>query len=478
MDKVERNNIKVSQEEIARQYQFIEEIKELNYQKEMKTEKKKLYYLATFGCQMNEHDSEKLAGMLNEMGYAEGTKMEESDLIIYNTCCVRENAELKVYGHLGTMKQIKKENPDLVIAICGCMMQQPQVVEHIKRVYRHVDLIFGTHNLYKFPELLFNSISSDRAVVEIMDSIGLIAEDVPVERKDGVKAWVTVMYGCNNFCSYCIVPYVRGRERSRGLDKVVDEVKLLGQKGIREITLLGQNVNSYGKDLGDDITFAKLLTELNKVEGIERIRFMTSHPKDLSDELIYAMRDLNKLCEHLHLPFQAGSTRILKEMNRKYSKEDFLKLVDKVKNNIPGISLTTDIIVGFPGETEEDFQETLDVLKKVRFDQVYTFIYSKRTGTPAAKNVEQIPEEVKKERFQRLLEVQNRISKEINSNFLNRKLEVLVEGKSKNNDKIYTGRTRQNKIVNFEGNDQMIGKLVMVNIDTIKTWSLEGKIEK
>ena len=477
MDKVERSNIKVSQEEIARQYQFIEEIKELNYQKEMKTEKKKCYYLATFGCQMNEHDSEKLAGMLNEMGYTEGTKMEESDLIIYNTCCVRENAELKVYGHLGAMKQIKKENPDLIIAICGCMMQQPQVVEHIKRVYRHVDLIFGTHNLYKFPELLFNTISSERAVVEIMDSIGLIAEDVPVERKDGVKAWVTVMYGCDNFCSYCIVPYVRGRERSRGIDKVVSEVNLLGQKGIKEITLLGQNVNSYGKDLGVDITFAKLLAELNKVEGIERIRFMTSHPKDLSDELIYAMRDLNKLCEHLHLPFQSGSTRILKEMNRKYSKEDYLKLVDKIKKNIPGISLTTDIIVGFPGETEEDFQETIDVLKKVRFDQVYSFLYSKRTGTPAAKNLEQIPEEVKKERFQRLLEVQNRISNEINSNFLNKKLEVLVEGKSKNNDKIYTGRTRENKIINFEGKDQMIGKLVTVNIDTIKTWSLEGVLD-
>lgn len=477
MSNGERKNIKVSQEEIARQYQFIEEIKELNYQKEMKTERKKLYYIATFGCQMNEHDSEKLAGMLNEMGYAEGTKMEESDLIIYNTCCVRENAELKVYGHLGPMKHLKKANPDLVIAICGCMMQQPEVVEHIRKVYRHVDLIFGTHNLYKFPELLYNSLSSKQTVVEIMDSIGLIAEDVPVERKDGVKAWVTVMYGCNNFCSYCIVPYVRGRERSRGLDKIVEEVKMLGQQGIKEITLLGQNVNSYGKDLGSEITFAKLLNELNKVDGIERIRFMTSHPKDLSDELIYAMRDLSKMCEHLHLPFQAGSTRILKEMNRKYTKEDYLNLTEKVKQNIPGISLTTDIIVGFPGETEEDFQDTLDVLEKVRFDQAYTFLYSKRTGTPAAKSLEQISEELKKERFQRLLGVQNRISKEINDNFLNKKVEVLVEGKSKNNDKIYTGRTRENKIVNFEGNDQLIGKLVTVRIDTVKTWSLEGTIE-
>ena len=472
-----RNNINVSQEEIARQYQFIDEIKELNYQKEMKTGRKKHYYIETFGCQMNEHDSEKLAGMLNEMGYAEGSKMEDSDLIIYNTCCVRENAELKVYGHLGPMKHLKKENPDLIIAVCGCMMQQPEVVEHIKKVYRHVDLIFGTHNLYKFPELLYNAISSNQTVIEIMDSIGLIAEDVPIQRKDGVKAWVTVMYGCNNFCSYCIVPYVRGRERSRELDKIVDEVKMLGQQGIKEITLLGQNVNSYGKDLGGDVTFAKLLAELNKVEGVERIRFMTSHPKDLSDELIYAMRDLDKLCEHLHLPFQAGSTKVLKEMNRKYTKEDYLNLVEKIKKNIPDISLTTDIIVGFPGETEEDFQDTLDVLEKVRFDQAYTFLYSKRTGTPAAKSLNQVPEEVKKERFQRLLEVQNKISKEINDDFLNKKVEVLVEGKSKTNEKNYTGRTRGNKIVNFEGNDQLIGKIVTVKINTVKTWSLEGTLE-
>ena len=317
---------------------------------------------------------------------------------------------------------------------------------------------------------------SGKTVIEIMDSTGLIAEDMPIERKDKVKAWVTVMYGCNNFCAYCIVPYVRGRERSRSIDNIVNEVRTLGCQGLKEITLLGQNVNSYGKDLGSDTTFAKLLTELNKVEGIERIRFMTSHPKDLSDELIYAMRDLGKLCEHLHLPFQAGSTRILKEMNRKYSKEDYLKLVEKVKENIPGIALTTDIIVGFPGETEEDFLDTLDVLEKVRFDQAYTFLYSKRTGTPAAKSTEQVPEEVKKDRFQRLLEVQNRISKEINEGFLDKILEVLVEGKSKTNDKIYTGRTRENKIVNFYGNDEMVGKLLKVRIDTAKTWSLEGKV--
>ncbi|WP_010243508.1 tRNA (N6-isopentenyl adenosine(37)-C2)-methylthiotransferase MiaB [Acetivibrio cellulolyticus] len=476
MSKVERKNIQVSQEEIARQHQFIEEIKQLNYQKEMQTERKKRFYLATFGCQMNEHDSEKLAGMLGEMGYSECEDMDESDLIIFNTCCVRENAELKVYGHLGAMKHLKEKNPDMIIAMCGCMMQQPEVVEHIKKVYRQVDLIFGTHNLYKFPELLFSAINSNKTVIDIMDSIGLIAEEMPIERKDEVKAWVTVMYGCNNFCSYCIVPYVRGRERSRYIENIVDEVRMLGRQGLKEITLLGQNVNSYGKDLGNDTTFAKLLGELNEVEGIERIRFMTSHPKDLSDELIFAMRDLNKVCEHLHLPFQSGSTRILKEMNRKYSKEDYLNLLEKVKINIPGISLTSDIIVGFPGETEEDFQDTLDVVEKGRFDQIYSFLYSKRTGTPAAKSVDQVPEEVKKERFQRLMEVQNRISNEINHEYLDKEIEVLVEGESKTNDKIYTGRTRENKIVNFDGNSEMIGKLVRVKIDTVKTWSLEGKV--
>ncbi|HPD00518.1 MAG TPA: tRNA (N6-isopentenyl adenosine(37)-C2)-methylthiotransferase MiaB [Acetivibrio sp.] len=472
----ERKNIHVSTEEMTRQQQFIEEIKQLNYPKEMQTGKKKLYYLATLGCQMNEHDSEKLAGMLSEMGYAESDNMNSSDLIIYNTCCVRENAEQKVYGHLGPLKHLKRENPDLVIAICGCMMQQPEVVEHIKKTYRHVDLIFGTHNLYKFPELLFRAIGSEKTVIDVWDSEGQIAEDIAIERKDGVKAWVTVMYGCNNFCSYCIVPYVRGRERSRNLDNIVNEVMLLGRQGFKEITLLGQNVNSYGKDLGDDTDFAKLIREVDKVPGIERIRFMTSHPKDLSDELIYAMRDCKKVCEHLHLPFQAGSSEILKKMNRKYSKEDYINLVEKVKESIPDITLSTDIIVGFPGETEEDFFDTLDIVERVKFDNAYTFLYSKRTGTPAARMENQVPEDVKKERFQRLLELQNRISKEINDTFLGREVEVLVEGLSKNNDKVYTGRTRGNKIVNFEGNKDMIGKLVNVRIDSVKTWSLEGTV--
>ena len=466
----ERKTVKVCDEEIVRQKEFVHLVKEINVGKVKK------YTINTYGCQMNEHDSEKLAGMLGEMGYVESQNIDECDLIIYNTCCVRENAELKVYGHLGPLKHLKRENPELIIAVCGCMMQQPEVVEHIKKTYRQVDLIFGTHNLYKFPELIYTAVDSRKTIIDIWDSMGHIAEDVPIERKDGVKAWVTVMYGCNNFCSYCIVPYVRGRERSRSIKDIAKEVEELGSKGFKEITLLGQNVNSYGKDLEDRTSFGALLYELNKIKGIERIRFMTSHPKDLSDELIFAMRDCEKVCEHLHLPFQAGSSRILKVMNRGYTKEDYLKLVSKVKENIPGVSLTTDIIVGFPGETEEDFNETLDILEKVRFDSAYTFLYSKRTGTPAANMDNQIPEDIKKERFQRLLDVQNRISKEINDTFMEREVEVLVEGVSRTNDKIYTGRTRENKIVNFEGNKDMVGGLITVKVETIKTWSLEGKI--
>ncbi|MCX7922938.1 MAG: tRNA (N6-isopentenyl adenosine(37)-C2)-methylthiotransferase MiaB [Clostridia bacterium] len=465
-----RETVVVPQEEIVRQKEFLHLIRELNLGKLKK------YSISTFGCQMNENDSERLAGMLAEMGYTESQKTEDSDLIIYNTCCVRENAELKVYGHLGSLKRLKKQNPDLIIAVCGCMMQQPEVVEHIKQKYRHVDLIFGTHNLYKFPELVYSSMMSGKTIVDIWESSGFIAEDMPIERKDGVKAWVTVMYGCNNFCSYCIVPYVRGRERSRGLKDIVNEVTVLGQQGYKEITLLGQNVNSYGKDLGEDISFAKLLYELNKVDGIERIRFMTSHPKDLSDELIYAIRDCRKVCNHLHLPVQAGSTKVLDEMNRKYTKEQYLELIAKVKENIPGISLSTDIIIGFPGETEEDFDDTVDVMEKVRYDMAYTFLYSKRTGTPAAKSTEQVSDDVKKHRFDRLLEVQNRISKEINDELLGKEVEILVEGLSKNSNTTYTGRTETNKIVNFKGSSELVGKLVRVRIDKVQTWSLEGTL--
>ncbi len=471
-----RVTTQVSAEEIAQQYKYIEMLKDYNQTRIKETGKPVKYIIETFGCQMNENDSERLSGMLSEMGYSESVKRAESDLVIFNTCCVRENAEQKVYGHLGALKKLKEKNPELIIAICGCMMQQPEVVEHIKKVYKHVDIVFGTHNLYKFPELLNTAIDTKATVINVWDSTGSIAENMPITRKDSLKAWVTVMYGCNNFCSYCIVPYVRGRERSRSMEEIKNEVQKLAQEGCKEITLLGQNVNSYGKDLAGEYTFAGLLRELNTIEGIERIRFMTSHPKDLSDELIYAIRDCEKVCEHLHLPVQAGSTKILDDMNRRYTKEQYLELLEKVKTHIPGIALSTDIIVGFPGETEEDFAETLDVVAKARFDMAYTFLYSKRTGTPAATKEDQVSEETKKERFDRLLALQNTISREINDELLGKEVEVLVEGLSKSSKTTYTGRTRENKIVNFKGSPEIVGKLVTVKIDTIQTWSLVGKV--
>ena len=476
MSEGKRITTKVSAEEINQQYKYIETMKQYNQGIISSLGRPVRYNIETFGCQMNENDSERLSGMLSEMGYSECSERKDSDLIIFNTCCVRENAEQKVYGHLGALKKLKETNPNLVIAICGCMMQQKEVVEHIKKTYKHVDIIFGTHNLYKFPELLNTAITTKSTVIDVWDSTGSIAENMPIVRKDNIKAWVTVMYGCNNFCSYCIVPYVRGRERSRSLEEIKNEVEKLAVDGCKEITLLGQNVNSYGKDLEGDLTFAGLLRKLNKIQGIERIRFMTSHPKDLSDELIYAIRDCEKVCEHLHLPVQAGSSKVLDEMNRKYSKEQYLELIEKVKSNIPGIALSTDIIVGFPGETEEDFNETLDVVAKARFDMAYTFLYSKRTGTPAAKNPEQVPESVKKQRFDKLLELQNKISKEINDELLGKEMEVMVEGLSKSSKTTYTGRTRENKIVNFKGNPDMGGKLVKVKINEIQTWSLLGTI--
>ena len=472
-----RKNIQIPLDEIALQKKFIEEIKQTVFQQEALSADMKHYKLETFGCQMNENDSERLAGMLSEMGYLEAGKTEDSDLIIFNTCCVRENAELKVYGHLGSLKKLKEQKPDMIIAVCGCMMQQKEVVEHIKKKYRHVDLVFGTHNLYKFPELLYKSINSKKSIIEIQDTTGSIAEGMPIARKDGIKAWVTVMYGCNNFCSYCIVPYVRGRERSRNAAAIIEEAEQIGRNGVKEITLLGQNVNSYGLDIPENKGFAGLLRQLDRVDGIERIRFMTSHPKDLSPELIEAMKDCKKVCQHLHLPVQAGSSRILEMMNRKYSKEKYLELAAAIKEKIPHISLTTDIIVGFPGETDADFNETLDLLEKVRFDFAYTFLYSKRTGTPAANSPGQISEEVKKERFEKLVQLQNRISKEINEKLLGVKAEVLVEGLSRNSINTFTGRTRTNKIVNFKGTNDLVGKLVKVRIKNIQTWSLEGEIE-
>ncbi|MFA6308408.1 MAG: tRNA (N6-isopentenyl adenosine(37)-C2)-methylthiotransferase MiaB [Clostridia bacterium] len=455
---------------MEKQKDFIKKIKLLTGNKKYK------YKINTFGCQMNENDSEKLAGILLECGFAEVSESDECDLVLFNTCCVRENAELKVYGHLGALKKLKSQKPEMIIVVSGCMMQQKEVVENIKKKYKHVDIVFGTHNLFKFPEMLYNSIISKEPVYDISTPADSIFENVPIERKDKTKAWVTIMYGCDNFCSYCIVPYVRGRERSRKIDDIVNEVKMLARDNVKEVTLLGQNVNSYGKEFGTDSNFAQLLKKLDEVDGLYRIRFMTSHPKDLSEELIYAIRDLKKVSKHIHLPIQSGSTRILKEMNRKYSKENYVDLIKKIRLEIADISITTDIIVGFPGETEDDFNETIELIREARFDSAYTFLYSKRSGTPAAELSNQVPESVAKERFQELVKVQNKISRELNNSLLGCELDVLAEGFSKNNPDMLTGRTDTNKIMNFKGDESLVGEIVKVKIEKIQTWSLEGRI--
>lgn len=471
-----RKEITISPSDLEFANEKAQEIREQNEEEFKKTGKKKKYLIKTYGCQMNEHDSEKLAGMLSNMNYIECDNKEEADLIIFNTCCVRENAELKVYGNLGQLKALKKEKPDMIIAVCGCMMQQAHVVEHIKKKHPFVDLVFGTHNLHNFPVLLSNCKQADNMLVEVWDEEGQIVEGLPSIRKYGLKAFVNIMYGCNNFCTYCIVPYTRGRERSRQPEDIINEVEHLVQNGTKEITLLGQNVNSYGKTLEEKFDFADLLYKVNEIEGLERIRFMTSHPKDVSKKLITAIKECDKICEHIHLPVQAGSNNVLKKMNRKYSKEKYLELVEEVKKQIPYISITTDIIVGFPGETEEDFEHTLDLVKKVKYDNSFTFIYSIRKGTPAAKMEEQVPDEVKHERFNKLLKLMHKSVKESNLEYKDRIVEVLVEGPSKNDENILMGRTRTNKVVNFDGPKDLIGKLCNIKITKPKNFSLYGEL--
>ena len=420
-------------------------------------------FISTFGCQMNAHDSEKLLGILLEAGFVEGTS-EESDFVLYNTCTVRENANLRVYGRLGYLHSLKKKNPHMMIALCGCMMQEPEVVEKLKKSYRFVDLIFGTHNVYKLAELLEQRFETGKMVIDIWKGTDKIVEDLPSERKYTFKSGVNIMFGCNNFCSYCIVPYVRGRERSREPEAIVKEVKRLVADGVSEVMLLGQNVNSYGKTLEHPVTFAQLLEMLEDVEGLKRIRFMTSHPKDLSDELIETMAKSKKICHHLHLPLQSGSSRILKIMNRRYDKEKYLNLVEKIRKAIPDISLTTDIIVGFPGETEEDFQETLDVVAKCGYDTAFTFLYSKRSNTPAAAMENQVPQDVAKERFNRLLALVQQEGRTRSSRFEGSVQEVLVEEESKEKG-IFTGRTEYNLLVHFPGSADLLGKYVKVSLD-------------
>ena len=433
------------------------------------------FCVTTFGCQMNARDSEKLVGILEQIGYVEEPDEEKADFVIYNTCTVRENANLRVYGRLGQLGRIKKKNPHMMIALCGCMMQEPEVVEKLKKSYRFVDLIFGTHNIYKFAELLTNSMQSDRMVIDIWKDTDKIVEDLPVERKYSFKSGVNIMFGCNNFCSYCIVPYVRGRERSRDPKAIVREIERLVADGVVEVMLLGQNVNSYGKNLEQPMTFAQLLQEIEKVDGIERIRFMTSHPKDLSDDLIEVMKNSKKICKHLHLPLQSGSSRILKLMNRRYDKEHYLELVDKIRAAVPDIALTTDIIVGFPGETEEDFEETMDVVRKVRYDSAFTFIYSKRTGTPAAVMEDQIPEDVIKARFDRLLKEVQTISAEKAGALTGQTLPVLIEEKNEQDASLVTGRLSNNSVVHLPGTEDMIGKIVDVKLLECKGFYYMGE---
>lgn len=458
------------------QYENIEIAKGLVKELEASAGRKLTYYVKTFGCQMNARDSEKIVGILEEAGYVEA-ESEQADFVIYNTCTVRENANNKVYGRLGNLINMKKKNPFMRIALCGCMMQEPTVVEKIKTSYRQVNLIFGTHNIYKFAELLVHCLQNDKLLVDIWEDTDKIVEDLPIKRKYSFKSGVNIMFGCNNFCSYCIVPYVRGRERSREPKDIIRECEKLVADGVTEIMLLGQNVNSYGKNLEQPVTFAELLRSINEIKGLKRIRFMTSHPKDLSDDLIRAMAECENVCPHMHLPLQSGSDRLLELMNRHYTKQQYLDIVTKLRQAIPDIAITTDIIVGFPGETEEDFQETLDVVKQVEYDNAFTFIYSKRTGTPAARMDNQVPEDVIKDRFDRLLAiVQENAAKKANL-LTGKVLPVLVEQINEQDDKLVSGRLANNSLVHFPGDASMIGNICQVRLLECKGFYYLGEVE-
>lgn len=434
------------------------------------------YYIETWGCQMNEEDSEKLSGMLKRIGYTRTEEKEEASIVLFNTCCVRENAENKVFGNLGALKKLKEKNKDLIIGICGCMMQQKGMADKILKKFPFVDIIFGTHNSYKFPEYLNRVKTEGVQIKEIFDKETEIIEGIPVDRESSIKAYVTIMYGCNNFCTYCVVPYVRGRERSRKPADIIKEIEDLVSKGYKEITLLGQNVNSYGKGLEEEVNFAKLLRMINEIKGLERVRFMTSHPKDLDFEVIDAVKECDKLCEQIHLPVQSGSNRILKEMNRHYDRERYMTIINKIKTDIPDAAITTDIIVGFPGETDEDFEDTLSLVKEVGYDSAFTFIYSRRNNTPADEMENQVPDDVKHERFNRLVDVLNQSVINGNKKYEGKTVEVLVEGPSKNDETKLMGRTRNGRLVNFKGDSSLIGNLVDVKIVRAQPFSLIGEV--
>ncbi len=444
--------------------------------KKYNEEHKLKYYIDTMGCQMNENDSLKYAGILESMGFEKGEE-NNSNVYLFNTCCVRENAENTLFGRLGMLKQRKIKNEEVYIAIVGCMTQQKHILEKIKKSYRFVDIVLGTSCMSIFPEKLFNTIINEKDNIEYIDVSNALEEDVPIKYEDKYKASVSIIYGCNNFCTYCIVPYVRGRERSRRPENIIADIKQLAKQGYKEIMLLGQNVNSYGNDFEEKYTFPMLLKEIEKIEGIEIIRFMSPHPKDFKDDLIEVIRNSKKIARQIHLPLQSGNSNILKKMNRKYTKEQFLDLALKLKQ-IPDISLSTDIIVGFPNETEEEFQDTLDVVKKVEFDQIYMFIYSKRNGTVAAKMEDKVSYEEKVERLERLKKLYEEILPKLNEKMVGKEYKLLVEGKSKTNDELYTGRTSQNKVVIFQADESFIGKVVNVKIDSQHLWYLKGEILK
>lgn len=472
--------------ELDKQYYYIDKCKEYIQNISEELGRPLTAAVSTFGCQMNSHDSEKLKGILEAIGFVE-IDSEEADLVIFNTCTIRENANKKLYGHLGHIKNMKKQHQHKIICLCGCMMQEPHVIETIKEKYKFVDVVFGIHNIYKLAELLCARFDSNEQVIEILEKSSHIVETLPSKRKYTFKSGVNIMYGCNNFCTYCIVPYVRGRERSRLPKDIFNEIKQLANDGVKEIMLLGQNVNSYGtnfdfsendedkSDITKYDTFPKLLREICKIKGIKRIRFMTSHPKDLSDELIEVIASEDKICNHIHLPVQSGSSKILDKMNRRYTKEHYLNLVDKLREANENISLTTDIIVGFPGETDEDILETLDVVKKAKFDQAYTFIYSKRTGTPAAAMEDQVPAEITNERFQKLLKIIREIAHEHTARFTDEVKEVLVEEVNGHDKNLVTGRTSENVTVHFPGTAEDIGTIVLVKLSDCKGFYYLGE---
>lgn len=473
-----------TKQEIEKQKQYMEKVEEIIKDKKLK------YTILTMGCQLNENDSEKICGMLEEMGYEKTENINEANLAIFNTCCVRENAEERLFGKVGELKNLKEKN-NLIIAIGGCMMQEEHILEKIKKSFNYFDIVFGTHTLHKLPEDLYSVLKNQKRIQDVIDIEGNVYEDLPIKRKSKTQGSVTIMYGCNNFCSYCIVPYVRGRERSRKPKDIIKEVEELAKQGYKEIMLLGQNVNSYlrsemeaikqGKLIDEDgdykeiDSFAKLLMRINEIEGVERIRFVSPHPKDFTDDVIEAIVKCDKVCKFVHLPLQSGSTKMLKVMNRKYTKEQYLELVEKIKKRIPNIKFSTDIIVGFAGETEEDFEDTLDVVRKVGFEQVFMFIYSRRVGTPGDKMPNQVPEEIKHKRFDRLKELVESQIAENNKEYLGTVQKVLVEGPSKNNDKMLTGRTQTSKIVVFEGNADLINSIVNVKITEDHMWYFKGE---